>query len=355
MRFILEFYPGFIYIKIFTDLVFFSGTYFSSGDLQFFSGSKLTFSNFGEKYKRNYFTGEIEFYSINHSLLLLLRNLIFYFILIFIFESTLESNQGVAKSLWSIICSCFSKKKSGSSKKKDNYSRLVSPPEKVENSREFEMTPQEIALDKSEPEFFQEANIGIKVLNLSKFFPLKSCLNPCSKTPPLKACNNISFNVKKDSLVTILGQNGAGKTTLINMLTGFLEPSWGEAWVVGRPLSESREEIREVTSLCPQFDIYWPILTIEEHLEIFSIIKGLHHKTDLQREIERTLKLVGLVEKRKERVEFLSGGMRRRLAIAISTIGDPQVIFFDEPTTGLDPVTKDQILDLIKGLDIFFM
>jgi ABC-type multidrug transport system ATPase subunit len=156
-------------------------------------------------------------------------------------------------------------------------------------------------------------------------------------------------------LVTILGQNGAGKTTLINILTGYLEPSWGEAWIAGRTLTDNTEEIREITSLCPQFDIYWPNLTIEEHLRLFSVIKGLHDSDTLKKEVQRTLKLVGLTEKKDERVEFLSGGMRRRLAIAISTISDPEIIFFDEPTTGLDPVTKDQILNLIKGKEIIFI
>ena len=133
------------------------------------------------------------------------------------------------------------------------------------------------------------------------------------------------------------------------MLTGFLEPSWGEAWLAGHSLSDDIKEIREITSLCPQFDIYWPDLTIEEHFVIFSIIKGLHGKEELKREVTRTLELVGLTHKKDERVEYLSGGMRRRLAIGISTISDPRIIFFDEPTTGLDPVTKDNILKLIKG------
>lgn len=137
------------------------------------------------------------------------------------------------------------------------------------------------------------------------------------------------------------------------MLTGFMRPNWGDAWLMGKTLSEHPLEIREITSLCPQFDIYWPDLTIREHLEIFSIAKGLHQKEELNAEIRRTLALVGLSDKQDERVEFLSGGMRRRLAIAISTVGDPQIIFFDEPTTGLDPVTKEQILQLIKSESTF--
>jgi ATP-binding cassette subfamily A (ABC1) protein 3 len=196
--------------------------------------------------------------------------------------------------------------------------------------------------------FTRDSSIGIKVSNLSKTFS-SSCSSCCRKSGLVKACNDISFEVKKNQLVTVLGQNGAGKTTLINMLTGFLEPSWGEAWIAGYTLTNDMSQIREITSLCPQFDIYWPDLTIEEHLEIFSIIKGLHEKNDLRREIQKTLNLVGLTDKKDERVQFLSGGMRRRLAIGISTISDPLIIFFDEPTTGLDPVTKDNILKLIKG------
>lgn len=349
LRLLLEFYPGFIYIKIFTDLVFFSGTYFSSGELQFFSGTRLKLSDLGKRYSRNYFTGPIEFYSINWSLMLLLRNLVLYYILIFLFEAILASNQGVSKSLWSILCSCFKTKKA--SKSTQEYSRLVSPPESFNESKEFEMTPQIESPSPALNSSVSSSEIGIKVDNLSKSFATWSCadLLCCKKSQPVRACREISFEVRKDQLVTVLGQNGAGKTTLINMLAGFLKPNWGEAWLMGKTLSEDPLEIREITSLCPQFDIYWPNLTIREHLEIFSVAKGLHQPDALQAEIRRTLALVDLTDKQNERVEFLSGGMRRRLAIAISTVGDPQIIFFDEPTTGLDPVTKDQILELIKG------
>jgi ATP-binding cassette subfamily A (ABC1) protein 3 len=217
------------------------------------------------------------------------------------------------------------------------------------------MTPQPDTPKSGDVIFTKQSSIGIKVSNLSKTFS-PSCMSLCCKKSGLvKACDDISFEVKKDQLVTILGQNGAGKTTLINMLTGFLEPSWGEAWLAGNTLSDDIKQIREITSLCPQFDIYWPDLTIEEHLEIFSIIKGLHKKKELKREVARTLELVGLTNKKDERVQFLSGGMRRRLAIGISTISDPKIIFFDEPTTGLDPVTKDNILKLIKGNWFFFI
>lgn len=338
--------------------MYFSGTYFSSGDLQFFSGTTLTWSNLNERYTRKYFSGEIEFYSINYSLLLLLRNLVIYYVCIFIFESTLESNQGVSRSFWSVFCGCFSSK-SKSQKKKNDYDRLESPPDSIHFSREFEMTAQSPDSLGSPPKNFSapESHIGMKVANLSKTFTARSCLSflCCRKPEMVRACDDISFEIERGKLVTILGQNGAGKTTLINILTGYLEPSWGEAWIAGRTLSESTQEIRENTSLCPQFDIYWPSLTIEEHLQLFSVIKGLHEKEALSLEVDRTLELVGLEAKRKERVDFLSGGMRRRLAIAISTISDPKIIFFDEPTTGLDPVTKDQILTLIKSKYFIFL
>lgn len=150
--------------------------------------------------------------------------------------------------------------------------------------------------------------------------------------------------------MTILGQNGAGKTTLINILTGYVKATSGDASVMGFDLKTEMKDIRRITSLCPQFDIYWPDMTIREHLELFASIKGYSTGRDLNNEIDRLLEMVGLVEKKTEFVKFLSGGMRRRLSIAISAIGDPKVIFFDEPTTGLDPVTKDQVLTLIKSI-----
>jgi ATP-binding cassette subfamily A (ABC1) protein 3 len=198
-----------------------------------------------------------------------------------------------------------------------------------------------------------EELMGIRVNKISKHFTKSSLFGMCksqkSVTTTNKACDQISFEIGVGKLVTVLGQNGAGKTTLINMLTGYLKPTSGEAEIMGCKLSSQMNQIRQMTSLCPQFDICFEDLTIVEHLELFSIIKGFSDRATINREIKRTIEMVGLADKANEYVKHLSGGMKRRLSIAISSIGDPKVIFFDEPTTGLDPVTKEQVLQLIKS------
>lgn len=138
----------------------------------------------------------------------------------------------------------------------------------------------------------------------------------------------------------------AGKTTLINILTGHISPSAGVAKIFGFDLKEDAEDIKEITSCCPQFDIVWPDLTVEEHFIIFAKVRGIN-KEFIPRIVEDLLSEVNLKDKRDERICNLSGGMRRRVSIGICTLGNPKVMFFDEPTTGLDPITQKEIMQLI--------
>lgn len=115
----------------------------------------------------------------------------------------------------------------------------------------------------------------------------------------------------------------------------------------GLDLDNDRSKVREIVSLCPQFDIYWPDLTVFEHVILLAEIRKIPYD-ERERYSKQRIFEVGLEDKTDQKVKYLSGGMKRRLSIALATIGDPKVIFLDEPTTGLDPVTQGEIMKLIN-------
>jgi len=162
------------------------------------------------------------------------------------------------------------------------------------------------------------------------------------------AVDDLSLRFFEKKLFCLLGHNGAGKTTTISMLTGLLPPTSGDALVEGRSISDSMDEIGKLMGVCPQFDVLWPDLTGREHLEIFAAIKGSQW-AQLEREVMTRLREVELIEAQNVRTKYYSGGMRRRLSVAISFIGNPTVVYLDEPTTGMDPISRRQVWNIIQA------
>ena len=158
------------------------------------------------------------------------------------------------------------------------------------------------------------------------------------------------YAVPKTHLLALLGPNGAGKTTTVNMLTGFIPPSRGNALVTGctvaHPVGMSR--VRRRMGVCPQFDTLWSALTAREHLELFAAIKGVN-KIAIPNEAMRLIEQVRLTDAADRTAGTYSGGMRRRLSVAIALIGDPQVVFLDEPTTGMDPINRRHVWDVVEA------
>lgn len=140
------------------------------------------------------------------------------------------------------------------------------------------------------------------------------------------------------------------------MLTGIYEPTYGDAWVGGRSIKEKIGKVQELIGYCPQFDLLWTDLTVEEHLYFYSRIKNVsRHKIDQViniltfQNVEKTLDDVKLTKFRGFLIKELSGGMKRRLSLGISLVGSPSIVFLDEPTTGLDPENKRQIWEILSG------
>lgn len=166
--------------------------------------------------------------------------------------------------------------------------------------------------------------------------------------PPNTANKNISFFVNKGEMFGLLGPNGAGKTTLISQLTGMFKSTSGNAWIAGYDIKQQLEQIQLQIGLCPQFDIHWPDMTVEEHLLFYARLKGIKPKYE-NKLVMRAMKEVQLLKQRDVQSMNLSLGMRRRLSIAISLVAEPKIVFLDEPTTGLDPETRREVWNILTA------
>eukprot|EP00798_Chlamydomonas_sp_ICE-L_P006110 gene6110-2714_t len=168
--------------------------------------------------------------------------------------------------------------------------------------------------------------------------------------PPKEAVREITMAVKRGECFGLLGPNGAGKTTLLSMLVGFLEPSAGTARVEGMDIRKEMNNIYSIMGVCPQHDLLWDQLTAREHLRFYGRLKGFTGK-DLEEAVEVSLKSVNLFfggNADKLACKF-SGGMKRRLSVAISIIGSPGVVYLDEPSTGLDPNSRRNLWNVVLG------
>ncbi|KAH9493244.1 ATP-binding cassette sub- A member 3 [Bulinus truncatus] len=177
---------------------------------------------------------------------------------------------------------------------------------------------------------------GIKIRNLLKVF---------NGHP---AVCRITLDLYQDQITVLLGHNGAGKTTTINMITGFLPPTKGTAIVNGFDVTKNLKEARRNVGLCPQHDILFPSLTCEEHLVFYSKLREQYDRVNTKKEIDTMLEEVELTEKRKCYSAVLSGGQKRKLSVACSFIGGSQIVFLDEPSSGLDPSARRELWNFLK-------
>ncbi|KCV71568.1 hypothetical protein H696_02508 [Fonticula alba] len=155
-----------------------------------------------------------------------------------------------------------------------------------------------------------------------------------------------SFRIAPGSVLALLGQNGAGKSTTISMICGFTAPSSGDVYLFGQSVTNSLSAIRNSLGVCPQFDILFEQLTGMEHIRLFAGIRNIDPALleDLARERLGCVRLWGV---RNRFAGDYSGGMKRRLSVALATLGDPGMLVLDEPTTGMDPVNRRHVWNFI--------
>jgi len=178
---------------------------------------------------------------------------------------------------------------------------------------------------------------AIQVVNLTKQY----------RQGPL-ANDGITLSVARGELFGLLGPNGAGKSTLVRQVTGELMPSSGEVRVFGIDVIKRPVAARRLLGVVPQEAGLFGVLTVEDHLTSFGRIRGLRGRT-LRTRVEQLVQELNLGEHRGKRAMRLSGGLKRKLLVGIALLGSPRAIVLDEPTTGLDPQSRREVWDMIRG------
>ncbi|NOX14925.1 MAG: ABC transporter ATP-binding protein [Epsilonproteobacteria bacterium] len=163
-----------------------------------------------------------------------------------------------------------------------------------------------------------------------------------------KALNDLSFEVKKGTIFGLLGVNGAGKSTILSILNGLCKIDAGEIQIAGFDIKKDIQKIKEISSIVPQNLAFYDKLTVKENLDFFSKIQNAKKEN-----YDKAIEVNGLESVLDQRALTLSGGQKRRLNIAIGLLNNPQIIYFDEPTVGIDPKSRNEILSSIKNYKNF--
>lgn len=173
--------------------------------------------------------------------------------------------------------------------------------------------------------------------------------NLVKKFGDFTAVNNVSFEVQRGEVVGYLGPNGSGKTTTMRMLLGLLQPTAGEAQVLGYDIRKDAEKIRPLVGYMSQKFALYEDLTVQENLVFYAGVYGMK-PAQYRSRVAELIELINLKGRENERAGDISGGWRQRLALGIALVHKPQILFLDEPTSGVDPAARREFWDLIYTL-----
>ena len=165
----------------------------------------------------------------------------------------------------------------------------------------------------------------------------------------LTAVNGVSFSIRKQEIFGLLGPNGAGKTTTIRMLSTVLSPDEGDVVIGGHSVTRASDAVRRLVGVCPQELALYPELSATDNLVFFGRMAGLSGREAREAAAEN-LASVGLSERARDKVDKFSGGMKRRVNLAVALMSRPQLLFLDEPTVGIDPQSRSHIFETVEGL-----
>ncbi|XP_055084646.1 LOW QUALITY PROTEIN: retinal-specific phospholipid-transporting ATPase ABCA4-like [Periophthalmus magnuspinnatus] len=221
--------------------------------------------------------------------------------------------------------------------KRDRITREREVLRQQEDSPHMEEVPE----SNNEGQLFFESDpvgpvMGVQIQDLVKVFDGSS----------RPAVNHLNINFYEGQITSFLGHNGAGKTTTLSILTGLFPPTSGTAFINGRDIRTDIDLIRNSLGMCPQYNILFKHLTVEEHILFYSLIKG-RSQAEAEQEVEDMLLDLGLPHKRHDEAQNLSGGMQRKLSVAMAFVGGSKVVILDEPTSGVDPYSRRSIWDLL--------
>jgi len=180
--------------------------------------------------------------------------------------------------------------------------------------------------------------MAIKISNLNKSYK------------NLKVLDNLTLHIKEGSVFGLLGANGSGKTTLVSILNYLISKNSGKIEICGYDFDRDGKKIKEISSYVPQTYAFYPTLTAYENLEFFGALHSLKGEK-LKERIDYSIKATSLEKFRNKQAQFFSGGVKRRLNIAIGLLNEPKILYLDEPTVGIDPQSRKYILDVIKNIN----
>ncbi len=175
-------------------------------------------------------------------------------------------------------------------------------------------------------------------------------LTKCYPRQQVPALDDISLHIPEGSVFGLLGPNGAGKTTLISILVGLQKKNRGEIRFNGKPLEQNLTEVRAITGFVPQDLAFYPMLSVAENLDFYVAAFGVP-KAERPLRVATALAAAKLEQHYRKAAHALSGGLKRRLNLAIGLLNNPRVLFLDEPTVGIDPQSRNFILDTIAELN----
>jgi len=164
-----------------------------------------------------------------------------------------------------------------------------------------------------------------------------------------KAVNGVSFTVNEGEIFGLLGPNGAGKTTTIRILSTILPPDRGDVTIGGHSIRHDPDAVRRIIGVCPQELALYAEMSAMDNLVFFGRMVGLESK-EARAQASANLELMGLMDRARGKVDKFSGGMKRRVNLAIALMGHPRLLFLDEPTVGIDPQSRNMIYETIEGL-----
>ncbi|KAK6920841.1 hypothetical protein RJ641_014519 [Dillenia turbinata] len=305
-----------------------------------------------------------------------------YFVLAIYLDNVVPNTAGVRKSFFYFLNPGYWTGRGGSNLIEAGYS--VDPV--FEAADDEDVIAEEAIVKQQVTDGRVDPNVAVQIRCLAKSFPgkkVRGCCRCCccsKRSAPYHAVRGLWVNFEKDQLFCLLGPNGAGKTTTISCLTGITPVTGGDgnsslhppfitffsansfslkslhettfltALIYGNSIRSSlgMSNIRRIMGVCPQFDILWEEMSGEEHLHLFARIKGLP-ASSIKSDARKSLEEVRLIDAAKRRAGSYSGGMKRRLSVAIALIGDPKLVILDEPTTGMDPISRRHVWDIIQN------
>ena len=165
----------------------------------------------------------------------------------------------------------------------------------------------------------------------------------------LQAVDGVSFSIRKQEIFGLLGPNGAGKTTTIRMLSTVLAPDEGDVVIGGHSVLQQSDAVRQLVGVCPQELALYPELSAVDNLVFFGRMAGLNSR-EARSAAAENLESVGLTDRARDKVDKFSGGMKRRVNLAVALMSHPKLLFLDEPTVGIDPQSRSHIFDTVEGL-----